>query len=163
MHLGNFVKVPNSYRNGLYRCRISYSKTIDLVEFIPHQYRKIQNLKLVEDNTIDYTFKYSNRERLNSLYELRGDCDDILIVKNECITDSYTANPIFFDGVTWWTPDTPLLAGTQRAKLISEHEISVRRITASDISKYQKVGLINALWDMVNMPVIDTKAILAAH
>lgn len=160
MNLGNFVKVPNSFKKGLYRCRINYSKTIDVVEFIPHEYKEVHSLKLVEDNEIDYAFKFSNRQKLDSLFELRGDCDDILIVKNACITDSSTANPIFFDGAKWWTPDTPLLEGTQRARLISEGLLSVCRITPNDLTKYEKVGLINAMWDMAKMPVIDTKNIL---
>jgi len=160
MNLVNFIKVPTSAKKGLFRCRIIYSKTIDSLEFIPHQIKEISRLKLIEDNEIDYHFKYADRKRLTELFEKRGDCDDILIVKNGCITDSFTANPIFFDGVKWWTPDTPLLPGTQRMRLISEGMISVCKITPSDIYKYKKVGLINALQDIKDMPIIDTKNIL---
>lgn len=160
MNLVNFIKVPSSSKNGLFRCRISYSKTIDQVEFIPHEYRKIESLKLIEGNGIDYHFKFSDRKNLTKLFEQRENCDDILIVKNGFVTDSYTANSIFFDGEKWWTSDTPLLPGTQRAKLISENKLSVCSISLNDLSKYTKVGLINALWDLKDMPVIDTKNIL---
>ncbi len=56
MSLANFIKVPSSFKKGLFRCRITYSKTIDKVEYIEHQNRKVESLKLVECNEIDYHF-----------------------------------------------------------------------------------------------------------
>jgi len=122
--------------------------------FLPHHYRQIKSLKLVEDDKIDYRYKFADRQHLGRLFERRGDCDDILIVKNGCITDSFTANVIFSDGSRWWTPDTPLLAGTMRAKLLKEGKISECRITPNGLNKYLKAGLINAMQDIDNMPVI---------
>lgn len=89
------------------------------------------------------------------LYEQRGTCDDIMIVKNGCITDSYNANLIFFDGRLWWTPDTPLLAGTQRARLLDEKRIFPRRIMPGDLVQFEKAGLINAMLNMNDMPIVD--------
>lgn len=155
MNLANFIKIPIHSKKGLFRCRITYSKTIENIELIPHKFKKVESLKLIEDNEIHYQYKYSNRIMLNNIFEKRGDCDDILIVKNGFITDSYTANVIFFDSKKWWTSDTPLLQGTQRARLISEGKIMVCRITSKDLSKYKKVGLINAMWDFENMPQIS--------
>ncbi len=149
------IDIPEFAKNGLFRCRVNYSKQIDSIEFIPHQYREIKSLKLVVDNEIDYRFKYCNREKLNRLFEKRGICDDIIIEKNGCVTDSFAANLVFWDGEKWWTPDTSLLSGTQRAKLLNEGKILKCRITANDISKYKKAGLINALNNLEEMPVID--------
>lgn len=160
MSLANFIKIPVSARKGTFRCRISYSNTIEKIEFLPHDYNQINSLKLVVDNDIDYHLKYSNRNRLHKLYEKRGNCDDILIVKNGCITDSYTANPVFYDGSKWWTSTTPLLQGTQRAKLLEENKIFECWITPEDLSKYTKVGLINALQDLNDMPVVEIENIL---
>jgi len=154
INLKEMIKIPEECKTGLYRCRVVYSKTIDKIEFLPYGYRQIHSLKLVEDNQIDYRYKFSNRQHLEKLFARRGDCDDILIVKNGCITDSFTANVIFYDGHRWWTPDTPLLPGIQRAKLLDEGKISVCRITPYDLKKYQKVGLINAMQDLDKMPVI---------
>jgi 4-amino-4-deoxychorismate lyase len=156
LNLEEIITIPEYAKNGLFRCRVLYSKAIEKIEFIPHHFRTVKSLKLVEANAIYYQFKYSNRNKLNELFERRGDCDDILIVKNNRITDSYTANAIFFDGHKWWTSDTPLLPGTQRAKLIDEGNLSVCKITPSDLSKYKKTGLINALWDLQDMPVISS-------
>ncbi|MBN1984735.1 MAG: hypothetical protein JW761_00460, partial [Prolixibacteraceae bacterium] len=54
----------------------------------------------------------------------------------------------------WWTPDTPLLEGTQRERLLKQGKIRVCRITPENLSKYIKVGLINAMQDLENMPRI---------
>lgn len=159
INLANFVKVPSSFKKGLYRCRVTYSKAIDNIEYFPHEFREVNRLKLIEEDKIDYRYKYADRQKLNWLYEQRQNCDDILIVKNGCISDSLTANTLFFDGKHWWTPDTPLLEGTQRAHLISEKKIDVCRITPQNLSNYQKVGLINAMWNFENMPVIDVDQI----
>ena len=158
--LKDILQVPEECNSGLFRCRVLYAETIEKIEFLPHHYRPVKSLKLVEDNEIDYHLKYADRERLNQLFEQRGHCDDILIVKKGCITDSYTANPVFWDGSTWWTPDTPLLPGTQRARLLEEGRIKVCRITPADLPKYFKVGLINAMQDLEGMPVVETDAIV---
>lgn len=157
--LKNILQVPENCNAGLFKCRVLYSGKIEKIEFLPHNYRSVQSLKLVEDNEIDYHLKYADRERLSYLFEQRGDCDDILIVKNGCITDSYTANPVFWDGQHWWTPNTPLLPGTQRARLLEEEKIKACRITPADLQKYTKAGLINAMQDLENMPVIDVISI----
>lgn len=152
--LTKIISVPEECKKGLFRCRVIYSENIEKIEFLPHQIREIKTLKLVRSETVQYKFKFADRNKLNELFDKRGICDDILILKNGCITDSFTANPVFFDGKIWWTPDTPLLEGTQRAHLIKKGNISVCRITPNDFSKYSKVGLINALQDFESMPII---------
>lgn len=151
--------VPESFKNGLFRCRVIYSRNIEKIEFTPHHFRNIKSLKLVYNDEIDYHLKYSNRDYLNKLFNMRGNCDDILIVKNSCISDSWTANPVFYDGKQWWTPTIPLLPGTQRERLIMEKKIDVCEITPGDLAKYQKVGLINAMQDLQNMPIIEIENI----
>ena len=153
--LKDCISIPKKCRKGLFRCRVLYSKQIEKIEFVPHQFRKIQTLKLVYDNDIDYHLKFSQRDYLDHLFNKRENCDDILIVKNGFITDSWTANPVFFDGLKWWTPNTPLLPGTQRAKLLAEGKIAECAIKPEDFSKFQKIGLVNAFQDLNNMPVIS--------
>lgn len=157
--LAEAVEIPEEVRKGLFKCRLIYSRNIEKIEFLPHNFRTVSSLKLVESNEIDYRYKYTARQKLAQLYEQRGMYDDILIVKNGFISDSYTANVIFFDGKRWWTPDTPLLPGTQRARLIYEKKIYICSITPGDLPKYKKAGLINAMQDMENMPVIDQDSI----
>ncbi len=158
--LRDVLHIPLQYRRGLFRCRVVYSATIEMIEFIPHQYRPIRKVKLIENNSIDYQFKYANRSELNALFYQRGPCDDILIVKNGMITDSLTANVILFDGKKWWTPDAPLLNGTQRARLLEERKIEQCRITLKSLSRYEKAGFINAMQDMEQMPVVPVENIV---
>jgi len=160
IHLREVIEIPTKFRNGLFRCRVVYSSEIENIEFHPHVFRKIESLKLVEDNSIDYHLKFTDRKKLNELFEKRGDCDDILIVKNGCITDSYIANVVFFDGCEWWTPSTPLLHGTRRAQLIEEGKIKVCRITPNDLHRFEKAGLINAMQDLNEMPEVKIENII---
>ena len=157
--LNEIIKIPAKFQKGLFRCRVVYSSEIENIEFHPHEYRQVKNLKLMKDNSIDYHLKFTDRKKLNELFEKRGDCDDILIVKNGCITDSYIANVVFFDGCEWWTPNTPLLHGTRRAQLIEEGKIKVCRITPDDLHRFEKAGLINAMQDLNEMPVIKIENI----
>jgi 4-amino-4-deoxychorismate lyase len=159
LDLKSRIEIPENCKTGLFRCRVIYADEIEIIEFLSHQIRNISSLKLVTDNHIDYHLKYANREALQNLFDKREGCDDILIIKNGCITDSFTANPVFFDGKTWWTPDTPLLPGTQRARLLREKKISECRITADDLPKYIMAGLINALQDLDEMPRVEVKNI----
>ena len=158
--LEEIISIPEECKSGIFRCRVTYSDKIEKIEFLAYQFRNVESLKLVYDDNVDYHFKYSDRNYLTKLFEKRRKCDDILIVKNGCITDSYTANPIFFNGKNWWTPETVLLPGTQRAKLLKEGIIFKQRITPDDLYKYSKVGLVNALQPMETMPVIEIKNIL---
>lgn len=155
INLENSIQIPEEYRTGLFRCRVIYGEKTEKIEFHPHQYRTIKSLKLIEANDLNYQFKFTSREKLIALFEQRGSCDDILIVKNGCITDSFVANVVFFDGRKWWTPDTPLLPGTQRARLIHEKKISVCPVTPADLPRFKKAGLINAMQDLENMPEIS--------
>ena len=82
---------------------------------------------------------------LNELLAQKGDCDEILIIKNGYVTDCSIGNLIFRQGTQWFTPDTPLLEGTQRAKLLTQGRIKVRSILATDLHLFEEVRLINAL------------------
>lgn len=157
--LKNEIQIPTKCSTGLFRCRLLYADKIEKIEFLPHHYKKIQSLKLVYDDSIDYHLKYSKREKLIQLFERRENCDDILIVKNGLISDSFTANPVFFDGEKWWTSNTPLLPGTQRARLIAEGKLGICKITRHNISNFQKIGLINAMQNFDDMPIIDIRMV----
>ena len=130
---------------GLYKCRIIYAGEIEKTEFIPYQLPVIHSLKMVTGNDIDYSFKYLNRKPLEELYGQKGECDDILIVKNGLVTDTYFANILFFNGTKWVTPAHPLLKGTQRQYLLETNRIIMADIRPSDLKHFQKARLANAM------------------
>ncbi|MGD1946112.1 MAG: aminotransferase class IV [Croceivirga sp.] len=87
------------------------------------------------------------REPIHALYALKGNCDDVLIVKQGHITDSSYANIIFWDGKTWYTPSTYLLKGTKRSQLLHDGLIRETPIELNDLERYQGFQLINAMLD----------------
>jgi 4-amino-4-deoxychorismate lyase len=139
------IKSFKGLTQGSVKCRIRYGKEIDDVEFEPYTRRVVNSLKVLSADHISYGFKYSDRTDLDGLYAQRGTGDDILIIKNGCVTDSYLANVVFWNGEGWFTPDTPLLPGTMRASLLDLGKIKTARITLKDIGRYQKIRLINAM------------------
>jgi 4-amino-4-deoxychorismate lyase len=147
-------------KTGLFKCRVIYNQQIQSVEFIPYEPRPIQSLKVVHDLSVDYHLKYENRERINTLVEKRQFCDDILIVKNGFVTDSSYSNIIFFDGVKWVTPKSPLLKGTMRQFLLDAAEIKEEQITVQNIPSFRSFRLINAMLGFDGPEIDVTKIVL---
>ncbi len=130
---------------GLFKCRVVYDSEIRDIRFLPYVLPRIRSLQLVEGDTIDYTFKYEDRNSLNRLFALRGSADDILIVKNGLVTDTAFCNILFFNGKQWLTPEQPLLKGTQRAALLEKEKIETAVIGVDDLHYFTRVRLINAM------------------
>lgn len=143
--LSSQIRVPPLLGDSVYKCRILYKEQIEHIEFIPYQQKTIRSLQLVYSDTIDYDYKFENREMISALFTQRGKCDDILIVKNGHITDTSYSNITFFDGKQWITPSTPLLGGTQRQKLIDEKLIYEQKVLVGDLYKFISAKPINAL------------------
>ena len=158
--LEQVIQVPDGMRNGLLKCRVVYGKEIIRIEFQPQEKRLVQSLKMVHSDTISYEYKMSDRSALNELYNLRGSCDDILIIKNGCVTDSSFANVVFLNDGRWFTPDTPLLPGTMRASLLARGDLDIMRITPDDLGKFQKARLINAMNNLFEGNEIPIEAIM---
>lgn len=144
LRLSEFIQVPDEFKTGLIRCRVIYEVSIKSIEFFPYIPAQIHTLKLVKADTMIYDLKYLDRNCLSILIN-KSIADDILIVKEGCITDSSFANIVFTDGKCWFTPDTPLLCGTMREKLLSEGIISAERITIDNLSQFTHFRLINAM------------------
>lgn len=157
--LSEHISVPISLGKGIYKCRVIYGEVIDSIEFTPYQVRPVSRLRIVEDDTIQYDHKYTDRTRLDDL--LQGcQADDILIIKNGVVTDTSVANILFYDGTGWITPSTPLLRGTKREFLLRRGFITERRISKKELGDFEKATLINAMIDLGEGPVIDVSNIL---
>ncbi|MFP4095885.1 MAG: aminotransferase class IV [Cyclobacteriaceae bacterium] len=133
------------YQKGLYKCRVLYGREIDDINFIPYQRPQIRSLKKVYSEHIEYAHKYEERTALHMLYQQKGSCDDILIIKNGWVTDTYIGNLLLFDGQQWWTPDQPLLQGVQRQYLLDQGRIQTAAIRETDLPGFQAFKFINAL------------------
>jgi len=139
------ICIPGELQKGIIRCNVYYDRGLPEFRYTPWSRSEIRSLKLVYDDVIEYSLKYQDRTRLEGLLAQKGTCDEILIVKNGFITDTSISNVIFYDGDHWYTPDTPLLAGTARERLLSENKISLTTIRPRDLGSFQGVKLINAM------------------
>lgn len=133
---------------GLYKTRVIYHTEIQKVEFVPYVINPVRSLKLIQSNTITYDHKFQDRSSLHQLYEMRKGADDILIVKNGLITDTYYANIIFKKDDLWYTPQHYLLKGTMRQYLLHAGEIQEAEITVDSYKQYECCKLINAMLGM---------------
>jgi 4-amino-4-deoxychorismate lyase len=141
------IEIPHNHKNGRFKLRISYNQNDKNHTLQPYQERRINSLKIVHNDAIDYALKFEDRSLLNSLFEKRMQCDDILIVKNGWLTDSLYANLSLWDGQKWYTPKTCLLKGTKRMKLLETKEIQEASLQLKDLKKFIGFQLINAMLD----------------
>jgi len=147
------VSIPDNFNQGKVKLRIRYNHSHRDFHFEHYQIKEIQSLRLVYTEELDYSHKYSRRENLESLFALRGDCDEVLIIKKGRITDSSYSNVVFFDGQDWWTPKDPLLEGTCRARLLNQGVIKQSLLKVGDLKNFEGLKLINAMRDL-DQPII---------
>jgi len=157
--LDDLIKVPEEMRRGTVRCNVFYTTEILEITFTHYVRRHVKSLKTVDAGSLDYHLKFADRSGLQALFEMRGECDDIMIVKDGLITDASMANLIFFDGLNWHTPAKPLLEGSCRARLLAEGRITTADIRVGDLSLYLGCKLINAMRDPEQEEIIPASGI----
>lgn len=143
--IADIICVPDEFNNKFIRCRVTYDKYNIKVEYFDYTPKTIQSFKIIECDEIDYAYKYDDRNLLNQLLSQKGDCDEVIIIKNSLVTDCSIGNLLFLKDNHWYTPDTPLLQGTQRAYLLETQKIHLANIDRNHIWQYEKVMMINAL------------------
>ena len=143
----------------LVKARVVYGADgVELIEYAPYSMRPIRSLQVVYDDTISYSYKSCDRSQLNALAAKKGDCDEIIIVKNNLVTDTSFTNLAISDGNCWLTPRQPLLLGIKRASLLDQGFIKEADITAYDLKRAERVRLFNAMIDFGEREV-ETKNI----
>lgn len=148
--------ITDDFNNGLFKCRLIYGKAgVENIEFIPYSLRRINTVRLITADDIEYDYKYTDRVRLNELLDQSG-CDDIIIVKNGLVTDAFAANLIFESSDGLFTPDAYLLPGTKRQYLLDMGIIRQKRITVADIKIYDRIRLISAMIDLEDNVCINS-------
>jgi 4-amino-4-deoxychorismate lyase len=137
--------IPQNLPPEKLRCRVEYNEEVNNVIISPYVTREIKSLQVVYSDDIEYSYKYCNREKLELLFSKRKSADDILIIKGGMAADTSMANIVFTDGMKNYTPDSPLLKGTQRSSLLDAGIIEEAEITEKDISKFSSWQHVNAL------------------
>lgn len=135
-------------KSGKYKCRVEYSNVDFDVDFSIYTTPVIKSYKLVQIDSLDYQYKYADRRKLATAFAKRGSTDDIIMIRNGMVTDSYYANLAFFDENVWWTPKTPLLAGVMRASLIAKGTLQCRDIFQEEVGDFFKISFINAMLEL---------------
>ena len=130
------IKAPS----GLAKLRFVYDEAgIHNISCTPYKRKEIHSLRLVTANNIDYRYKSVDRSALNQLKEKQGECDEILIIRNNHITDTSYTNVALYDGKQWFTPSTPLLQGTMRQSLLDRGLLQERELLVSDLPNYKQI------------------------
>jgi 4-amino-4-deoxychorismate lyase len=158
LDLRDFISLSDDLDDKLYKCRIVYAQTVQQVELQPYIPKRIQTLRLVLNDAIQYEHKFLDRSYFDKLLQ-SANADDILIVQHGLITDSSFANVVFYDGKNWVTPARPLLFGTKRQILLERGVIQQREIACTDLNRFTHAALINAMLDLGDIPFISTENI----
>lgn len=148
LRLEEAIEIPPELTCGEYKCTVIYDRKILEASFQKYKRRTIRSLKIVECDDMEYSHKYLDRSLINLLFEQRGECDDILIVRNGLMTDASFANVVFRDGNRLITPSKPLLRGTRRQKLIDEGIVIPEPVRISDLNRFREAFLVNAMLDL---------------
>jgi 4-amino-4-deoxychorismate lyase len=142
---------------GLFKLKISYDLNGNhQAEWNPYQYKQINHFALVDIHGQRYDYKYVNRDWIYQALDQSGK-DEIIMHDGGLIKDCSYTNIVFYDGAKWYTPQLPLLEGTQRAKLIEEGVIKPKALYLEDLANFQKFKCINAMiqWDVAVEYKID--------
>ncbi len=132
----------------LLKCKVLYDNS-GILEVIFDKYIEKENkvFKIIYDDDINYKYKLLNRDDINLLFNKKESADDIIIIKNNLITDTSIANIAIFDNNHWITPKTPLLKGTFRDKLLDEQFLVQKDITIDQLLNCTKFAIMNAMVD----------------
>lgn len=146
--------------DGLFKLRLVYDLDKKVrTQMIPYAIPEIADFQLVENNSFDYSFKSEDRKELDKM-KMKAKTEEIIIVKNNHITDTSFSNLLFLKGKDWFTPSTYLLDGVQRQNLLKQKKIKETEITLQNIKQFSHFQLINALNDFDDMFVYPIDRII---
>jgi len=130
---------------GVVRCKLIYSNAMLAVAFFPYTPKRIEKVKVLFDDTIEYGYKYLDRSPFEKLLAENREYDEVLIVKDGLITDITIANVAFLYKNEWLTPKEPLLKGTFRESMLERSVIKEEYIEAKELKKFESFAIMNAM------------------
>jgi len=171
---------------GLYRAKVIYNAEHVSVHYYRYRPKSITTLYLVEAD-IDYRYKYLDRTPFAKLLSPRTPLptvrhtpppltphpspftlhyslftlhySDTLFTQNGLLTDTAIANIALREDGIWYTPATPLLPGTTRARLLDSGRLQLRDIHRDTLGRYDGFALMNA---MIGFSIVNPE-FLAPH
>ena len=152
--------VPRDLRTGTVRCRIIYDHTLREITFTPYRRRCIERLIAVDAGAMDYTFKYADRSPLERPNIRLSETDELLFVRGGYVTDTSYTNLILRRGQELFTPDTCLLDGTCRRRLLRTAQVRTATIRLSDLSAYDELLLVNAMMPLGKAPRLPVTSVV---
>ena len=152
--------IPHEYQKGRVMMRTVYNETgVSSVTFQQYQLRPVRSLRCVEADYLHYSLKSTHRSGITHCVEQRENCDDVLILRHNLLTDTSIANIAFLNeeqGNCWMTPANPLLRGTHRAALLrSGTIIEDTALTLDRLKEFSRIRLFNAMikWGEIELPI----------
>lgn len=148
--------VPHDLRTGTVRCQIVYDHTLREITFTPYRRRRLERLIAVDAGAMDYAYKYADRSPLERPNIPLSEADELLFVRGGYVTDTSYTNLILRRGDELLTPDTFLLDGTCRRRLLRTAQVRTAQVPLSDLSAYDELLLVNAmmpLGEALRLPV----------
>lgn len=144
-HLDYLISKNVHARFPFVKCKFSYNETAFQFFCLAYKAKCYKKFHLVYNDQINYEYKYIDRSCFDQYLRIIPSDHQILIVKNEMLTDSSLSNLTFYDGYRWLTPATPLLKGTMRASLLADWKIHEESIQLKHLNLFKKFKLINAM------------------
>ncbi len=127
------------------RFSFTYGEAVGEIRCMPYTPRTIQRLIQTDVYDLDYSLKYSDRSFFDHLIKSFPLHHEPLFVRDGFITDTSFSNIAFRKDGRWFTPDTPLLAGTRRAFLLEQGFMEAIPVRVDSIREFSEITLINAM------------------
>lgn len=130
----------------LLKCKVIYSSD-EIIDICYSKYapKNPKRFKIIINDEINYKYKSLDREEIETLYNLKQEADEIIIVKDGYVTDTSIANIAIEKNGIWFTPNNPLLEGTTRERLLELGSIKKYPLTLQDLKSCTKLAIMNAM------------------
>lgn len=155
LDLGKVIDVSKA-KGPIVKCRIVFGEKVESINYESYNVKPINSLQVVVvDDKFKYDHKYLDRNQLGYYFSKRGASDDMIMIRNGYVTDSYYGNLAFLKNQIWYTPESPLLEGTKRAFLIENKQIIEKQIAKEEIGSFESVRVFNAMIDFgqIEIPI----------
>ncbi|MAD42140.1 MAG: branched-chain amino acid aminotransferase [Arcobacter sp.] len=145
INLQDYIYPPS---NKLLKCKVTYNDEGVLdVQYSEYKKREIKSFKIIFDDDIQYSKKSTNRKKLDTLFEKRDNCDEVIIIKNGIVHDTSIANIAILYKGTWITSKSCLLKGTTRQRYLNDNLLIEKDISLDMLKEAEKIALMNAMID----------------